>query len=187
MQGENKTKKNTNTVFRLLQRPRGSAFQKDTSGLSMPILCDFWWSYFRCLAEAVFQERESVRQGMSIFLMAPCSKHRRKQSSLFPLGTITAWFQEASQDEFSTPVKAGWLSVKLRVFQYNSTETLNNCICSGFTCVFKQVALPQFFIVWMQLESQGKGPVFCPFFVFFLLLPLRRFSRIAVKKAATGT
>lgn len=125
MQGENKTKKNTNTVFRLLQRPRGSAFQKDTPGLSMPILCDFWWSYFRCLAEAVFQERESVRQGMSIFLMAPCSKHRRKQSSLFPLGTITAWFQEASQDEFSTPVKSGWLSVKLRVFQYNSTETLS--------------------------------------------------------------
>jgi len=57
------------------------------------------------LPEAVFQEREPVREGARAFLKAPSSKHRRKQRTLSPSGTIIAWFQEASQAEFRMLVK----------------------------------------------------------------------------------
>lgn len=57
---------------------------------------------------------------------------------------------------------------------------LSGYICLGFTCVLKEVALPQSFIVWIELEPQGKGSVFCLHFSFFCLFSLRKFSGIAV-------
>ena len=56
----------------------------------------------------LFSKKGSLSgKGASAFLKAPFSMHRRKQRSLFPPGTIIAWFQEASQAEFRTLVKQG--------------------------------------------------------------------------------
>lgn len=91
MQGENKTNKKPRIQCLDFCRDHGALlfkrilldYQCPYSVISDGPISGAWLKLFS-------KKRESVRQGMSIFLMAPCSKHRRKQSSLFPLGTITA-------------------------------------------------------------------------------------------------
>lgn len=66
--------------------------------------------------------------------------------------------------------------------RYGPTEMLSEWLyLLRVTCVFKEVTLPQSFIVWILLESQGKGSIFCLCFSFFCLCSLRKFSGIAVK------
>lgn len=48
-------------------------------------------------------------------------------------------------------------------------------------CVLKDFAL-LLVIVCVQLDSQGKGVVFCLHFSFFFLFSVRKFSGIAVKE-----
>lgn len=69
-------------------------------------------------------------------------------------GTITAWFQEASQAEFRTLVK--WIVSKIESILPD--VTLLNCSLNGLYLLrvylgFKEVALSQCFIVCVQLES----------------------------------